>query len=515
MPSAQFYRRAARLRTICAVLLLLLATLVAALLLYGYPSRAVPLILALVAVPFALVVLWRYPVSGVFMLFGATMILETTIPARIFGDDILHNVYFFEDIQTWAGFRGAPFSLAEAFMLLVAFVWIARAVAERSFHLDLGTLFLPLGLYTAMVVAGELHGMFGGGNFTLSLWEVRPSAYLAVSYVLTCNLVRTRRHLETLIWILVLGTGLKGVQGVVRYFVTPGGRLANGDSMFPHEQAFFFNLFLILVPIVFLYGGSRRLRAVLLLFLPFVAVSDLAMQRRAAILAIAVALILLLLLTAVTHPGARRWAVAALVLVALIFPPYYYTYQDGYGIKSEPARALSSLNSPDARDASSNLYRQNEDKDIMANARTNPIIGVGYGKLMATPYPLADISAADPFWNLMTHDSVLYIWMRLGAIGFFLFWWLMAAAIAAACKALMTLEDPHLRGLALFVVLAVVQQVIFSYLDLQWVNYRNMITLGVFFALIGKLPSMSGPSRLRQRGRTQTAGARQAQVDEA
>ena len=52
------------------------------------------------------------------------------------------------------------------------------------------------------------------------------------------------------------------------------------------------------------------------------------------------------------------------------------------------------------------------------------------------------------------------------------------------------LKDPYLRGLALFILLMVMQEVIFGYLDLQWTNYRNLITIGILFALISRLEAL-------------------------
>ncbi len=219
-------------------------------------------------------------------------------------------------------------------------------------------------------------------------------------------------------------------------------------------------------------------------------VASLANQRRAAILALAVAAMLLLLTTAVVQPRRRR-AVGAIVLaLAVALPPYYLAYANKSGLLAEPARAIASAFKPDARDASSNLYRVYEDKDIMATMRTSPIIGYGYGKVMLTPYPLADISGSYIFWNVMPHDSILWVWMRLGTIGYLLLWCMIAAALIQAAQLARRLIDPHLQGIAVLVLLLIVQEVIFGYLDLQWANYRNLIVVGVLFAMLGTLKSL-------------------------
>ncbi|HVA91856.1 MAG TPA: O-antigen ligase family protein, partial [Chloroflexota bacterium] len=295
--------------------------------------------------------------------------------------------------------------------------------------------------------------------------------------------------------------------------ITLHGNVHTVESIFPHEQSFFFNDFLSLAAILFLYGGSPLMKRVVLWLLPFVLVASLANQRRAAILALVVGFLVLLLVTAVAHPGRRRVVVKVLLLLALVLPPYYLAYKNSTGLIGEPAHSFASAFTPDSRDASSNLYRVNEDKDILATMRLSPIIGYGYGKPMITPYPLANISNVYIFWNIMPHDSILWVWMRLGTIGYLFFWLLIGTAIGQAASFARASRHPPTKGIAVFILLLVVQEVIFGYLDLQWTNYRNLITLGVLLALLGKLaafqppgvePKASTPARPRPRGATRS-----------
>jgi O-antigen ligase len=128
-----------------------------------------------------------------------------------------------------------------------------------------------------------------------------------------------------------------------------------------------------------------------------------------------------------------------------------------------------------------------EDKDILATMRTSPVIGYGFGKPMLVPYSLANISAIYVFWNIMPHDSILWVWMRMGTIGYALFWLLISGAILQATGLARDLREPAAQGLALLVLLTVIQEIIFGYLDLQWVGFRNLITMGVCFALLANL----------------------------
>ncbi len=449
------------------------------------------LIAGAVVAPVILVWVWRQPVRGVYVLVAAAVMQEASL-GRTFPDDIAHDIPFFEDLSTWTHVRGLPYSIAELFMAFVLVVWVVKGVAARRLRFDRGSLMLPLGLYIVMVLVGELHGLTTGGDYTLSLWELRGQGYLFVLYVLACNLVRTRAQVNIVIWTIVVGTGLKGVQGVYRYLITLHGSL-NTRELMPHEQSYFFNAFIVLALVFYLYGGPRRLKRVTLYFLPFVAVANLANERRGAILALAVGLLCLAMTVIVTHPARRRVIAFALVIAAVLWIPYYNQYQHDSSVIAQPARAIASNFSPDAADASSDQYRKDEDKDIIATMRTSPIIGYGFGKRMLTPNPLPDVGY--PFWNLLPHDSILWIWMRVGTVGYLFFWLLIGTSIVQALRLTRRLRDPYLQGLAGFIAVMIVQEVIVGYLDLQWTNGRNTIVVGVLLALIGRLAAVASVER--------------------
>jgi len=465
----------------------ILITLGIALLVLRLSSTLLVGLFAIVVVPAVIVWLWRAPVRGVYVLFAAAVVQETAFSAVTYGDDIGSRIPFFEDFATWTHVKGLSFTMAELFMLLVVVIWLIKGIAHRTLRFDRGTLMRPLGLYSLMVALAELHGLSSGGDFRLSLWELRPQVYMLIAYILACNLVNKRRALDLLLWTLILGAGIKGIQGTWRLYISLHGSVHSVESLFPHEQSYFFNAFLCYLPISLLYGSSPRMKRVMVALLPFVIIASLANQRRAAILALCFAYVVILIVTGVAQPARRRVVVRIFVILAIVLPPYYVYYSTKSGLLSEPARAIASAFNPDPRDASSNLYRVNEDKDILATMMTSPIYGYGFGKLMLTPYPLANISNAYIFWNLLPHDSILWIWMRTGTIGYFFFWLLIGSAVLQATALTVRLRDPRLKGIALLFLTLVLQEVILGYLDLQWSSYRNLITIGVVFALIGKL----------------------------
>ena len=83
------------------------------------------------------------------------------------------------------------------------------------------------------------------------------------------------------------------------------------------------------------------------------------------------------------------------------------------------------------RDASSDLYREIENFDLVYTIRAEPLTGVGFGKPFYQPAPLPDISFF-VFYRYIPHNSVLWIWLKMGFVGFVAMFFVIAAALRAA-----------------------------------------------------------------------------------
>jgi hypothetical protein len=451
-----------------------------------------------------LVWLWKRPVRGAYVLFGAAVLLATYVQPGL-TDYIGVPLPFFRDIKSYTG-TGLVFSVAEVFMALVFLVWLLKGIAERNLRFDRGSLMLPVGLYSLMVLVGEFRGLTSGGDFKVSLFELRSQIYLLIAYVLICNLVKSRSQITKLLWILLIGAGLRGIEGTIQFLFVLRAQDISTHELYPHEQSYFFNGFLTLTLILSLYGGSRRMKRVALFLLPFVGIADLGNNRRASVAALVISILVLLLVTWLVQPRHRRVIGWCLLTLAIAYTPYFLAYENKTGSLALPARAIASTFHPNANDAASNQYRIFEDLDIMSTVKsssTAEVIGYGFGKPMSSPYPLPNINYV--FQYIMPHNSILWVWMRLGTIGYLLLWFMVGTAVVQVTQLVRRLRDPFLQGVALFVLLMLLQQVIISYVDLQWSNYRTMIMTGVLFALISRLGAFAVPVRLSGQRASQLA----------
>ena len=159
-------------------------------------------------------------------------------------------------------------------------------------------------------------------------------------------------------------------------------------------------------------------------------VAMLANSRRAGVYALAGAVGVILLLAFRFEPTLRKriaWLSVAMLIAGAGFVVYAWDKQ--YGVQAQLVRPIRSLVDPTARDFSSDLYRTAETANLKFTFRTSPIFGVGFGSPFYIVNPMADISNFYPLWNVIPHNSLMWVGMRMGAIGFIAFWGLIGLAV--------------------------------------------------------------------------------------
>jgi O-antigen ligase len=186
--------------------------------------------------------------------------------------------------------------------------------------------------------------------------------------------------------------------------------------------------------------------------------------------------------------------VVSLIVIG-VFLAAFWDHQSG--LIGELVRPFHSLYQPDSRDYLSNIYRQAEDANLLFTFKSSPLVGIGFGRPMFYAYQMADISYIYPLWNYIPHNTLLWIGMRMGVIGFITFFGLLTIAVLTACRVALAGRDSFLTGVAIVAVAAIGMELAVGYLDLQLDSYRNLIFLGVVLGVIHRLPALaaSDPKR--------------------
>jgi hypothetical protein len=455
-------------------------------------SPLLPIILLLsIALP---IILFYYPRAMFWLMFGGVCLFELFPTGH--PDAITDRIPFFWNVNTilevyaHVNPKLAPISLMELLLLLTGIGALLRAVYFRQMTLRGGPLLVPMMIYIGFVTMGWINGMMTGGDFKISLQEVRSQFYLFLAYLMSVNFVTEKKHARGLLWVAVLCIGLKGILYTYRRYVTMAGMELPDQGVGSHEEAFLFSAFAMLLLTLSLSRALPKMRYVLWSLLPIVVLGNLACNRRAGTAAVIIALPIVFAAAYRCLPDRRKFIRIAAIVLGVCFSIYYPIFRNSDSGFALPARAIRSQFQPNERDASSNAYRDAENANLILTMRLSPIIGYGYGKKMLHTVPMADIAQIYEWWDILPHNQILWVWMRVGTLGFLAFWTMIAAILVRACLLLRddNVEaplDPESKGILLFVLSLIPLLILFGLLDLQLSNYRDMLFVGVFVGLLG------------------------------
>lgn len=467
-------------------------------------SLDAPLPLFLVAgLGLLLVLVWRQPTVGLYLAVAIALTIESFPLA--FSDSLTDRIPVFHSVSLTG--LGITLPLAPADVLLgatLAVVALQRTAGHQAGagpRLRLGPLFPFLGLYMATVLFGLVNGLSSGGTLALALWEVRPQFYLLVTYLLAVNLVQERRQLQRLMWVFLVAVAFKAFLGLWRYLVTLGGDLSivsevsAENSVLAHEESAFFAMFIAFTLVLFLFrSNGRQLAFSTVCALP-VLIMMLANQRRVGFLGLFLAVAVVGLIAYAVLPSRRRLIATSLLVGSLALTTYVAVLGNdasSEGLAAQPARAIVSLYRPDERDLSSNEYRLAEARNVQLNIEQAPFLGLGYGKVMEQFIPIPNFGVGFTLGHVIPHNTILWVWMRTGLLGFLAFWLLIGAVGLRGLLVLGQARDPYIRSVALLAIAALVVWLMQAFADMGLTELRQMLFIGALMGVLSRLPDIAG-----------------------
>ncbi len=354
--------------------------------------------------------------------------------------------------------------------------------------------------YVGVFILGTVIGVARGGswNVDVALAEIRAPVQLCVAYFLAANLVRDRHQLFGFIWLFVLMASVKALQTILNYQEASTLSYAL-RTIISHEDVVFIGAAIALALAAVLLGHQSRLVNVLLALLPLFLIAEFVAYRRVGLIALGVTLLVIMILALFTHPR-RAAAFVALSTVGLAL--YLVTFWDATGPAAEPLRAMRSVFDASATslvDQYSSAWRDIEHENIGYTISQLPLTGVGVGQRYLFEREASDI----PFnyWRFITHDALLWLWLKAGPLGAFALWFLVARAVLVGTSLFRRLHEPSLRWAVALPVALAVSQVVFSSVDLGLTYSRTMIVLGTSLGLaafISEEHVRSSPTDLSQ-----------------
>lgn len=436
--------------------------------------------------------------------YGLYLVVFLTLAA----DQILVPAYPFiknftsEESLFHVSSSGLIFSPLETYLVLTLFSWLVRVLIQwrtlprRRLNLRGGPLLGAMSLFTLFIVLGLGWGLARNGDANIALWEVRPILYLPLMFVLTSNLIRTPVQVNRVIWLAMVALFLVALIGIGSSLTSPqtiNGRL---EWVIEHGTAVRLNTLFVFMTAAFVYRASRAKRIALPLMALFAVYTYAIAQRRAAMLALGLALGLILILLAQQN---RRifWRIAPpVMLLSLFYLAAFWNSAGTLGLAARAVRSVFSYSSGNWQEDASTLYRLIENINISYTLHQAPLTGVGFGQQFYIIAPMPDISFFE-WWQYITHNSVMWIWMKTGVLGFFSMAFLLGIVITRGVRVVRAMPGIALRegrdmsAIALTAVLYAVMHFAYAYVDMAW-DMQSMIYLGLMIGLINSLPWIVG-----------------------
>lgn len=346
---------------------------------------------------------------------------------------------------------------------------------------------IPYLFFFVMMSFSFVYGMRGGGDFLVALWEIRALFYLMMTYLIVPQIIRNKKQLTVLFWIIISGICFKAFQGVLR-FVKLGFTTGGIPTLTNHEDPVFITtLMIFLLGLSFFGSRSPQRYLLLLLILPLMLGFHVGLRRAAYAGLIVSTIGFTIIAPAEIRRKLVTYAVPTLLLLTMYGAVFWNSTERGIAAPVQMIR--SGLEKPsietNARDYWSNLYRENENYNLAQTVVNNPVLGVGFGKKYEQPIPLVTIRF--PLRDYIPHNEIFWVMVKMGSVGFFAFWFFFNSVAAFGTQVLRQLKDPYLQAVAAMAVISIINQMVVSYFDLQLTYYRNMIYLGCLMGVLSML----------------------------
>jgi O-antigen ligase len=386
-------------------------------------------------------------------------------------------------IPLFSGLGGVHVQGADLLLATVVFVYLAKRADFAPARFSRSHVSLAIVVLLGAIVMAIVNGLSRHGQFQVAMMESRPYVYLAATYFVTAAMVTDRRALRAVLWAFVAAVGFKAVQGLYVYY---GSRhlAVRPESYITHEASYFFVVFMVLVPALWVFNvSSGRLRAVATRLMPLVLACDLVNNRRAAWLMLGGAVLTFAVVSYFSLPTRRRFLARGIVALLLVSAVYFPVFWNQDGTLAQPARAVSSQVRPTARDASSDIYRLQENANLQFNITHAGLLGKGFGVPIDYALPIVDISLIDPLIAYIPHNDVLDVFMRMGLVGGIAMWFLVGSGIIGACR-LARSPDREIGVVGGVVASAIVAYALMGAVDQGFFWYRIAFVTGTLLGLV-------------------------------
>jgi hypothetical protein len=389
------------------------------------------------------------------------------------------------------GISGLSVSIFEALSLCLALgywfkgYWRENSQDQRFKLMALSGMLLPLA-----AAFGVTQGLLRGNDLGSALTQTRALVTLPVWMFLGwCLGQRSQQGMTviTVMTVLVWDMVIKSLQGLYLYFVVWGGQMTNHEYIIEHLTSdYLLSAALFLLALLLCKPRGSVPRTLLILPLPVVMTAYLLNHRRSSMVGLVFSLVLILL---AMPKGWLRFYSRRLIAAATLaggFILITWTMDGPLGFLAHTVRSIIIAKSESSRD-----YRIAENLNLYAGLSQNILLGLGLGRRFDITHKMDDISVYYADFNLVPHNTLLFLWAFIGPVGIAAFATFMVTNMSVIVR--LTRQQPFDARwiVAALAFTMLIRWSVYVYSDLGLTEVRSLALLGLVLGSVWRMTPTS------------------------
>ena len=432
--------------------------------------------IAWVVFAIALIVIFWQPHFGLYAIMFFSLVGDIRISAFLPFDKNLsseESIFFLHD--------SAAISPVEIMFALTILSWLLRLIMRRELYkIKYGANFWTVAAFMVFVMIALFWGIFRRGDIVIAQFEVRPILYIFVMLVLTRNLITNPKQINILFWCIMFALF---IEGILAYYYVANSPLAIKDDLTEHSASIHYNtMFVLGFASWIIRKGSWYKRSVLFLMFPPVLYSYYVSDRRSAMLSLIIALGLVFLFLYQERKILFQILVPLLTMGALAYLGIFWNSTSPLAKPAQTIKSVIAVEESSAKNQSSNYYRILENINSYYTITQHPIMGIGFGNKFIRVVQMPDISFFI-FWEYITHNSILWIWMQSGVFGFMTMLYMVSIGLMKSARIAWKLPSSEIKVFAIVGATYLFMHFIYAYVDISWTS-QSMLYVGTVLGLI-------------------------------
>ena len=397
------------------------------------------------------------------------------------------GAYLFNGIATWTGLQISSPTVFELASYALAGLAIYRGWTSRSNPKPPAAGWLVAGLIPGVALLATAVGGARGHEFSSSLTQARFLPLYGAWTLIGIFGVTRKVEAIGLFWVVVVAATLKSLQGLYVYFGPYGGTLGGREYLIDHSTSDFLATAMIFIAAcallqVPLHGVKRWATMAALAPLATVYIVN---DRRSSFLGVLMsALMIPFLMPAPMRRRYIRWTGAAVILVALAAGSWRMVADDAPDSSHDHSLFAAADHSAD--------YRDLENFDLYELVRSHQVLGFGFGARIPMVAALPDITFAYDLFDLIPHNTLLFLWACAGPMGVAGLAAYAVFGIAAAGRIIRRSRDAESCVVGIMGFTMVVRWLVYTYADMGLLDLRlialTAVTVGSMIGWQAHLP---------------------------